>query len=420
MKGNKANHTGKTLEDIIYALLLKLKQEYNTVDKQLEIIRHPLVSDIYGFSKLDFQIIINDKSFYIEAKNQEVKGSVDQKFPYYIENIRKGNYKGHFIFIINTKGIRESALKYLIKSQEEYDFSVIDAIDIEYNLLNLLKYNSLQSINMKLKPCIKWAGGKRSIMSQIMPYFPDKIENYFEPFAGGLSVLLELYNSNKINGDIYINDNLQALATLYSFIKNNINDIVLELKENTRYTIKTKEQFLSNKARFNIVKNEKSLETACLFLYLNKIGFNGMYRENKQGEYNIPYGNKQNASIFIEDELRNLSDFFKTKDINITCSDYTYIKDYTLKQGDVVYFDPPYHNTFNSYSAIKFDENEQKKLKDLAYNLVSKGVKVIISNSDTEFIRDLYKDATLYEITVKRKVNLKTANKTITELLIVL
>lgn len=417
MNENKANKTGKSLEEKIHITLMNYKEK--EIVNDIEIVRQPIVEDIYGKSKLDFKVTINGNIiYYIEAKNQEVKGSVDQKFPYYIENIRKGNYDGHFIFILNTKGVREAALNYLISSQRSYNFSLIDADKMNLNLLNLLKYNTLQTLQMKLKPCIKWAGGKRAIMSQIIPYFPDKIGNYVEPFAGGLSVLLELYNSNKISGKIYINDNMKPLMALYSYIKNDITRLIEELQNNTNYTIKTKEQFLTNKARFNQVKNDNSLETACLFVYLNKIGFNGMYRENKQGEYNIPYGNKEKASVFIENELNNLHSFMK--EVNVTCNDYTYIEDLDLKEGDLVYFDPPYHNTFNSYSAVKFDEKDQVKLKDLTVKLKSKGVNVIVSNADTPFIRDLYKEATLHEITVKRKVNLKTANKNITELLIVI
>lgn len=393
---SKANRSGVILEGLIFDIL-KTYQGIN-------ILKQFPLNDIFGTSKVDFKIDYKGRSFFIEAKNQIVSGSVDQKLPFYIENIREKKYTGHFVFVLNGNGIRNGALSYLKRKQMELNFSIIDFDNISTQLRNLLEHNEVQTVNLRVKPIIKWAGGKRMIMNDIKKLFPQKIEgDYHEPFCGSFSVACELYNTDRFGKDtkIYLNDSIAQLMTLYEVVKEQPLELIEVLKD-PKYIVNA-QNFEKNKERYNSNVQKSKIEIAALFLFLNKTGYNGVYRENREGKYNVPFCKKENIKLYEEENLMTMSLFLQR--CHLSSCDYKQALN-NVKKGDVVYCDPPYYNTFNSYSKDKFDEKCQIVLSQHC-KMLKVISNVMVSNSDEHFISQLYSDCTIHKIPVKRVINNK-------------
>ena len=270
---------------------------------------------------------------------------------------------------------------------------------------------------MELKPVIKYAGGKKQIMKSLLNEFPTEFENYHEPFLGGGSVVFELYNRKLLNDKkIYISDIMNCLMNMYKVIRNNHEDLIDELSDK-KYTNELK-SFLELRSKYNHLKcqefdclsDTEQIELASLFIYLNKTCFNGLYRENQKGIYNVPFGKQKNPTICNKIGLENMSKFFREEIIEINCCSYEECED-NIKPGDFVYMDPPYYNTFTDYNKTKFKEEEQKKLKLFVDRLNKKGCKICVSNSDHEFITELYSEYKIVKIPVKRLINSKSENR---------
>lgn len=250
---------------------------------------------------------------------------------------------------------------------------------------------------MELKPFIKWAGGKRQILDQIVPHFPTEFDHYFEPFLGGGAVLLHLQpakasvsdvNAEIINAFQMIKDKPQALIKKIKSMKNN---------ETNFYKIrKQKPSKLSSLAR------------AARFIYLNKTCFNGLYRENSKGEFNVPFGHMKNATILDPVNALALSKYLNQNDIKFTCADYRQIL-LQAKAGDFVYFDSPYYpltkTSFTKYFKTDFSQKDHQDLAEVFKTLTDRGVKVLMSNSNTKFIKNLYKGFTIIEVEARRSIN---------------
>jgi DNA adenine methylase len=277
-------------------------------------------------------------------------------------------------------------------------------------------------MSLSIKPIIKWAGGKRSIMKSLLDNFPDEFNDYHEPFAGGLSVCIELFNTQKLKDKkVFIADFMQPLINLYNVVKLSCVDLIVELKKKEYANNLT--SFTEKRELFNTYKlQDEVVDPICyaaLFVYLNRTCFNGMYRENGKGLYNIPFGKQVNPTICNEESLIRFAEMLNTNDVYLSCCDYSATLQ-NMKQGDFVYMDPPYYGTFTGYNKDGFGEQQQKELKETFDNLTAKGCKVALSNSNSEFIRDLYKDYKQVVINVKRVINSKADNRkdTKTELLI--
>jgi DNA adenine methylase len=268
-----------------------------------------------------------------------------------------------------------------------------------------------------VKPIIKWAGGKRQIMKDIMNNFPSEFNNYHEPFIGGGSVMIELYNRGLLkNKKVYVSDNMKPLIDMYDIVYNFKDNLIKELSNEEQYK-NTKEMYTVNKQKFNKLKdktdNEQKILIATLFIYLNRVGFNGMYRENKKGEFNIPYGKQKNPTICNKEMIEKVNLMFNELNIEIKCQDFEDGYNH-INNGDFIYFDPPYYSTFSQYTKNSFDENEHIRLKNYVKKLAEKGCKVAVSNSDTEYIRELYKDIPnikFIDINVKRMINCKSSER---------
>ncbi|NLN64794.1 MAG: DNA adenine methylase [Clostridiaceae bacterium] len=266
----------------------------------------------------------------------------------------------------------------------------------------MLDYNH----NTLLKPALKWIGGKTQLLSTIVPLLPDKYNTYCEPFVGGGALLFHIQPHTAI-----INDINTEIITAYNVIKYDVENLIVELK-----TFKNESDFYywvrSWDRDTDAYNNISNIKKAARILYLNKTCFNGLYRVNNQGKYNVPFGKYKNPNIVNEVVLRHISEYFNKCDITILNADYTKVLE-SLPRDSFVYLDPPYDPltktaNFTKYSSNGFSQDDQIELKEICDELTSGGVKFMLSNSSTEFIKNLYSDGGKYniiEVDAARKVN---------------
>lgn len=266
------------------------------------------------------------------------------------------------------------------------------------------------------KPFLKWAGNKFRVLPHLIPHIGDP-KRYIEPFGGSLSVALNIsadeYILNDINKDLYC---------LYTNVDK---EFVGECRELFTDDNNTRERYLELRKEFN--SEQDCRKRAKLFLYLNKHAFNGLSRYNSKGEYNVPYGKENKDSKtgrivktkahFPEQELNYFRDVFSNRKVeffNTSFSDEALYKN--VSSGDVVYFDPPYipvsdTANFTDYATERFSYEQQVQLAELAESLTNRGAKVIVSNHDTPVSRELYKNAQIYPIEVRRSISAKGSSR---------
>lgn len=264
--------------------------------------------------------------------------------------------------------------------------------------------------NKLVMPVLKWVGGKRQLLPEIKKYMPriNKNTTYYEPFVGGGAVLFEMQPDKAV-----INDVNHDLIEVYKVIKDNVEDLIEELKKD-KYS-NTSEAFYDIREldrRPKQYNNLTGIEKAARILYLNKTCYNGLYRVNSIGEFNSPFGRYKNPNIVNDVGLRAVSKYFNDANITFLNGDFeSAVKG--IKKGSVIYFDPPYApisktSNFTGYNESGFGEEEQKRLKRLCDRMTEKGIHILLSNSDCEFIRELYSDEEKYEIIsvkAKRAIN---------------
>lgn len=297
-------------------------------------------------------------------------------------------------------------------------------------------------MDTNVKPFLKWAGGKTQLLPQIIERLPTdfhKKNRYVEPFIGAGAVFLNLI-SNKCFDEYVINDINSKLINLYKVMRENCDELIEELKflkeEYMRLgEIEKKEQFYYTiRDEFN--KNESSsARMGALFIFLNKTCFNGLYRENLKGNFNVPFGKHNSPSIYEEAEIRVISELLSSKNhegkyrVKILNTSFENLKDY-IDENTFVYFDPPYRpitaGGFNSYSKSSFNDDSQIKLRDFYLDVDKKGAKLMLSNSDPrvldkedDFFDSLYKGFIIKRVSASRMINSKGSGRgAITELLI--
>jgi DNA adenine methylase len=252
----------------------------------------------------------------------------------------------------------------------------------------------------KPKPFVKWVGGKRQLIKQFRDmglYPPEGFDpnkhSYFEPFVGGGAVFFDLLPQKA-----YLSDMNFDLVTTYNIIKDDVEALIGSLKKH----VHTKEYFLEVRAQK--VSTLTPLQIASRFIYLNRTCFNGMYRVNSKGEFNVPFGDNKNPLICDEDNLRKVSKALQN--VEITHQDYKEVIK-KAKKGDFVYFDPPYHPmsataSFTSYTKESFGAKEQVELRDTFLKLHKKGCFVMLSNSNADFINEIYGELQSHGIKVHK------------------
>ena len=248
----------------------------------------------------------------------------------------------------------------------------------------------------------KWAGGKKQLLNQFKIFFPKNISRYFEPFVGGGAVAFHVIQ-NKKPKEIYLSDINEELINCYNVTKNNVEELIKILKEHKK---QHNEEYYYKIRSIN-PKTLTNLERAGRFIYLNKTCFNGLYRVNSKGEFNAPIGSYTNPAIVQEQELKEISRLLRN--ITIRIDSFEKITN-TTKKGDFVYLDPPYYplkkgKSFTTYTKNNFLEKEQEQLAEVFKELDKKGCSVMLSNSDTEFIKDLYKGYNINFVNARRMIN---------------
>ncbi len=240
----------------------------------------------------------------------------------------------------------------------------------------------------KPKPFVKWVGGKRQLLAQFRKmklYPPDEFNpetnKYFEPFVGGGAVFFDLLPLNAELSDLN-----QDLVTTYNVIKSDVEQLI-DLLKTHKYE---KDYFLAIRSQDSSSLNDR--EVAARFIYLNRTCFNGMYRVNSKGKFNVPFGRYTNPVICDEDNLRKVSK--SLQNVEVKHQDYKAVLG-SAKAGDFVYFDPPYYPvsktaSFTSYTSSAFLDKEQVELRDTVLELHRRGCFVMLSNSDVPFIREIY------------------------------
>lgn len=285
-----------------------------------------------------------------------------------------------------------------------------------------LRYNN--SNEKSAKPFLKWAGGKGQLLKEIEQYYPfnNNITKYAEPFVGGGAVLFDILSKFDI-GEVYISDINAELMNSYSIVKYNIDELIDTLKTyQTEYIPldieKRKSYYMEKRHRFNYLKvdgNEAvNIEKAALMIFLNKTCFNGLYRVNKKGLFNVPMGAYKNPMICDEKNLREVS--AKLQNVTIVCGDYRdsakFIDEHTF-----VYFDPPYRPltdtaSFTAYTENLFNDEEQIELARFVDEMNRKGAKIVVSNSDPknsniedDFFDNIYNAHKIKRVEATRMIN---------------
>ena len=269
----------------------------------------------------------------------------------------------------------------------------------------------------KPHPFIKWAGGKTKLLPELVKRINriSKINNYYEPFLGGGSLFFKLLKQKRITSS-YLSDLNNDLINTYRTVRDHPEELINLLKE---YKDKHSKEFYYEIRSMN---PDNVIERSARFIYLNKTCYNGLCRVNKKGQFNVPMGNYKNPKILDENNLRIVSN--SLKDSKLIIQDFEE-STHNIKLGDFVYFDPPYFpisntSNFTAYIENGFGINEQMKLFEVCQQLSTRGVYIIISNSNSDFIRDLYKfDFIIEEIDSPRRINSKSKKRgNIKELLI--
>ena len=272
------------------------------------------------------------------------------------------------------------------------------------------------------KPFIKWVGGKSQLLDEIREKYPSKIEKYCEPFVGGGAVLFDILNKFQPK-EVLINDINKELINTYVQIKNNCYEMIDGLSEIQRfYKSHTQEEnkdfFYEKRSRYNEIKingnKAENLEKAVLFIFLNKTCFNGLYRVNSKGAFNVPFNNAKNPLLCDEENLFACSKLLQN--VEMTAGDYKECKNF-IDNKTFVYIDPPYRpitktSAFTSYSENGFSDKDQVELGNFLTEISNKGAEVLASNSDPKntdendnFFDNLYSHFEIERVSALRMIN---------------
>lgn len=253
-----------------------------------------------------------------------------------------------------------------------------------------------------LRPFLKWAGGKRQLLPELRRYYPKRIRCYYEPFVGAGAVLFDLQPPRAI-----VNDVNSELINAYRAVADDVEALIADLSRHRNEKAYYYE--LRDLDRSDEFQSLTDVERASRIIFLNKTCFNGLFRVNSHGHFNVPFGDYKNPKTVDEVVLRAASQYLNTRDIHLANVDFEEAVE-DASQGDFVYIDPPYDPvsdtaSFTAYSVGRFDREQQIRLKTLVDDLSRRGCQVLLSNSATPFILDLYRDYATVTIQAKRAIN---------------
>ncbi len=272
------------------------------------------------------------------------------------------------------------------------------------------------------RPFVKWVGGKSQLLDEIRQKYPQKIEKYCEPFVGGGAVLFDVLSKFRPK-NVLINDINKELINTYEQIRDNCDDLIFQLSEiQNKYKSQSldenKAYFYEKRERYNELKingdEAENLEKAALFIFLNKTCFNGLYRVNSKGLFNVPFNNAKSPLLCDEENLRACSELLQN--VQMTVGDYSKTKKF-IDSKTFVYIDPPYRpitqtSAFTSYSENQFADREQIELGNFIEEIANEGAMVLASNSDPKntdkndnFFDDLYSKFAIERVSASRMIN---------------
>ncbi len=279
---------------------------------------------------------------------------------------------------------------------------------------------------IELKPFVKWVGGKGQLLEQLEKYIPTNGERiltkYAEPLVGGGALLFKSLSKYNFEHS-YISDTNGELINAYNVIKHNVESLISKLME-MQFTFLPMDEngrkyyYYMARDKFNsfVLSDDTAIEKAALFIFLNKTCFNGLYRVNRKGQFNVPMGAYKNPTICDETNLRNVAEALQN--VTIVCGDYTLAKAF-IDRNTFVYLDPPYRPIsatagFTAYNVDCFDDNEQIRLANFIDEINASGAKIMLSNSDPQninaedtFFEELYKSYTINKVEAVRAINSK-------------
>ncbi len=261
-------------------------------------------------------------------------------------------------------------------------------------------------------PFLKWAGGKNALLEQYQPFFPERAETYYEPFVGGGAVFFHL-RSRDFADRYCLSDINEELINVYRVVRDRVDDLITLLKRHQREHSREYYYRIRAMDRQPEWPERDPVERAARMIYLNKTGYNGLWRVNSRGHFNVPMGRYRNPAILDEPRLRAASDALAGVEIAV--------KDFRAIAGeagadDFVYFDPPYvplsaTSDFTGYHANGFGSEEQRALAEVYRRLSAKGCRVMLSNSDTPFVRELYAGFRIETVQARRAINSKASRR---------
>lgn len=267
------------------------------------------------------------------------------------------------------------------------------------------QFDSVEMAPRYAKPFLKWAGGKNQLLAQFEAYFPSNFERYFEPFVGGGAVFFHLWNGRKLPAKLFLFDNNVELINTYRVIRDKLDSLIERLMIYKKKHCKEYYYTIRGLDRQDIALND--VERAARTIYLNKTCYNGLYRVNRKGQFNVPMGNYKNPQILHRDVLETASSALQN--VTIEVKDFRELVD-IAQPGDFFYFDPPYDPvsrtaSFTGYTAGNFREEDQQELATVFTQLTQKGCFGMLSNSYTPFILDVYQEFRIEIVSAKRAVN---------------
>jgi DNA adenine methylase len=262
-------------------------------------------------------------------------------------------------------------------------------------------------------PLVKWAGGKRQLLDKLSERLPREWGTYFEPFIGGGALLVKLHNENRISKAV-ISDLNGELINLYRVVQKKPGELIEELQDPGFQN--TEIAFRQIKSEFNemIGTRKDPVKRAAFLLYLNKHGYNGLWRVNSRGKFNVPFGRYAKKSLPTETSIGKFHTMLEP--VTILHKDFAgTVK--TARENDFVYFDPPYHPisktaNFTDYNSNGFGFKDQERLAEGYKKLNDRGVFVMLSNSHSPVIEELYKDFTISYVKAKRFINCNGERRT--------
>ena len=255
------------------------------------------------------------------------------------------------------------------------------------------------------KPFVKWAGGKQQLLDQYEALFPDKPSRYFEPFVGGGAVFFRFWNKRRLPEQVFLFDNNEELINAYRVVRDQLDELLEILADHKARHCKEYYYEIRSLDRGDVELSD--VERAARTIYLNKTCYNGLYRVNSKGQFNVPIGSYKNPKIRDEDTLRAAS--AALQGVCIEVRDFRAIVD-LAQSGDFFYFDPPYDplsktSSFTSYTAGSFRDEDQRDLAEVFAQLSEKGCYCMLSNSYTPFILELYEEFKIETVQANRAIS---------------